>query len=343
MIITRDIASVLSSLPVLHAADKVFVLADSNTAIECVPLIVQKHTEMIVISAGEEHKNLASLQTIWDALTEYQATRHSLLICVGGGMITDLGGMAAATFKRGMQFVNVPTSLLGAVDASVGGKTGINYHGLKNLVGVFAQPAETVIYPEFFRTLDGIQRLSGFAEMVKHALLTGNDLLDRTLAFDIEHFDLDDLTPLIEKNIETKSRIVEADPTEKGLRKTLNFGHTLGHAFESLSHQQQHPIPHGYAVMWGMVGELYLSMLKMNFDRHDVSRLSALAREYYTPLNINCKQYDTLFALMQQDKKNHHDRIIFTLLAAAGKAETDCNVTRNEIYEALDFIATNAG
>lgn len=343
MIVTRDIISTLTGLSALHDADKLFILADSNTAIECVPLVIQQHTKMIVVPAGDENKSLTNLQYIWDTLTEYEATRRSLLLCVGGGMITDLGGMAAATFKRGMQFVNIPTSLLGAVDASIGGKTGINYRGLKNHIGVFAQPAETVIFPDFFNTLDYTQRLSGFAEMIKHALIADASLLRCTLAFDLERFDLEELTTLVEQNIDIKARIVAADPSEKGLRRVLNFGHTLGHAFESLSHQQQRPLPHGYAVAWGIVGELYISMLKLDFDRQTVSRLASYVREHYPPLGITCKHYDTLLALMQQDKKNHNDTIIFTLLSAVGRPETDCSATRDEIYEALDFITANAG
>lgn len=337
MTITSDIDSTLNAVATKADADMVIALTDSHTT------AFTRHGYLsslpqITIPAGDENKDLKHLKLIWDSLTELNATRHSLLICLGGGMITDIGGLAAATYKRGMKFINIPTTILAAVDASVGGKTGINHNGLKNLIGVFAHPEQIIIYPEYFRSLSMEMQLSGMAEMIKHALLDSKELLTQTLSSDIGSMDVDKLSNLICRNIDIKQRIIDADPTETGIRKALNLGHTLGHAFEAYALQKHRPIPHGYAVMWGLVGELYLSVIRMNFDKSIVSTLTAFARNYYPRLNISCKDYDALINLMQHDKKNHHGKTRFTLMADIAKPVIDCNPTTDEINEALDYI-----
>lgn len=325
-------------MPVVRGADRVIVLADVNTAERCVPIVGCRADEVIVVPAGDENKTIEQLQHVWNVLIRRGATRQSVLVCIGGGMVTDLGGLAAATYMRGMPYVNVPTTLLAAVDAATGGKTAVNYGGMKNMIGVFAEPRETVICTELFRTLDYAQRMAGMAEMVKHGLLADREMLGRTLAFDTDRFDTEELLPLVKDNIELKERIVEADPYDTGVRRALNLGHTIGHAIESRSQEAGRGMLHGHAVMWGLVGELYLSMMKLGFDRRLVSAVSAYAREYYPRPELSCKDYDRLSDLMRHDKKNHHDRILFTLLAGVGEWKLDCEVTEEEIKEALDFM-----
>lgn len=314
------------------------VLADSNTVSLLPKLGLQDIPYIMTVPAGDEHKTLGSLQSVWDNLIQFGASRRSLLINVGGGMITDLGGFAASTFKRGMQFVNIPTTLLAMVDASIGGKTGINYGGAKNMIGAFASPLKVELHVELLETLPMRQRLSGFAEMIKHGLLSGPELLNRTMAFDLDKFDLSELKPLIESNIAYKQRVVEADPREASLRKTLNFGHTAGHAFEALLLEKGRPTEHGFCVAWGMVVAAYISVVKLGLASELLTRLNAFVRETYGPLPFDCKAYDRLYELMLEDKKNHDNKILFTLLSEVGNQKTDCEVTRNEIFEAIDFM-----
>ena len=325
------------------AVDRVFVLVDENTAECCLSRVDLSGFEpfVIKIKAGDESKTIDAAVGIWNELVDNGATRSSLLLNVGGGVVTDLGGFVAATFKRGMRFVNVPTTLLGVVDAATGGKTGVNFRGLKNEIGVFAMPERVVINPKFFETLDFKNRLSGYAEMLKHALIADPILLEQTLAFDLDEFDLKRLSVLLKDNIDVKERVVAIDPRELGVRKALNFGHTVGHAFESLSYEMGMPMLHGFAVMWGMVAELYLSLLKLNFDKSVLMRVLRFAKEYYGAFPYTCREYDRLYELMMHDKKNSGGQINFTLLAGVGDVRINQSVTKEEVFEALDFIREN--
>lgn len=318
-------------------ADMAIVLADSNTQALLQRLELQDIDHIIIVPAGDEHKSLCSLQSVWDNLIKFGASRRSLLVNVGGGMITDLGGMAAATYMRGMPFVNIPTTLLAMVDASVGGKTGINYGGAKNVIGVFAEPARVVLHPELLDTLPVRQRLSGYAEMVKHGLLAGNGLLDDTLCFDIDRCDTAELGPLIERNIQFKQSVVQTDPHESGPRKALNLGHTVGHAIEALLIERGRSAEHGFCVAWGLIAAAYLSVIMTGFPREQLTRLTAFVRETYGPPPVSCDDYDRLYSLMQRDKKNSDHNINFTLLSDVGHPLVDCRVERDEIFEAIDY------
>lgn len=337
--VEAELVAVVKSL----AADRVFVLVDDNTAEFCLSKVDLSEFNpcVIKIEAGDDLKSIDTAVDIWNVLVDNGATRSSLLINLGGGMVTDLGGFAAATFKRGMRFVNVPTTLLGVVDAATGGKTGVNFRGLKNEIGVFAKPEKVLIDTRFFETLDFKNRLSGYAEMVKHALIADSILLEQTLAYDLDEFDGGRLSLLLKQNLDIKESIVERDPNEKGQRKALNFGHTVGHAFESLSYEVDAPMLHGFSVMWGMVAELYLSFVKLKFDKAIVSQILAFAKEYYGAFPYTCKQYDRLYELMTHDKKNSGGLINFTLLAGVGDVRINQNVTKEEVFEALDFIREN--
>ncbi len=317
--------------------DRAFILTDTNTRQYCLPLLNLPDDRVITIAADDTHKNIESLSSIWNYLCENGATRKSLLIILGGGMVTDIGGFAAATFKRGIRFINIPTTLLGAVDAAVGGKTGINFHGLKNEIGVFAPAEFVLIDTRFFKTLDRENFLSGYAEMLKHGLLDSEAEWNKLLLFDPENIDYEQLRDLLVYSVGIKERIVKADPTEQGIRKALNLGHTIGHAFESLSHEQHRPAAHGYAVVWGLVCELYLSFKLLGFDKDKMIRTFRFIKDYYGAFCFDCSQYDRLYELMQHDKKNESGRINFTLLSDIGAICINQTASKEDIFESLDF------
>ena len=253
-------------------------------------------------------------------------------------MITDLGGFAASTFKRGIAFINIPTTLLSQVDASVGGKTGINFGGLKNEIGVFNCAASVILSSEFLRSLDHKNLLSGYAEMLKHGLISNEESLAELLRFDLESLDYSQLGTLVAKSVAIKEGIVEQDPTERGLRKALNLGHTAGHALESLAMEQGRTILHGYAVAWGLVCELYLSVVKCSFPKDRFRQTVQFVRQHYGDPVIDCKEYERLYAFMQHDKKNEGDSINFTLLGGIGDIRINQQATKEEIFEMLDFL-----
>ena len=347
--------------------DHIFVLTDENTLEKCWPMLSNfyglKNAKIITIKAGDQNKTLDSLAYVWQELANGGATRHSCLINLGGGMVTDLGGFAASTFKRGMNFINLPTTLLAMVDASVGGKTGINFRGLKNEIGVFNDSKFVILNTEFLATLDKENMLSGYAEMLKHGLISNEDTWAELIEFEFDVKDSSDdsnnnstqrstfniqrstfkrLQRMVADSVKVKENIVEQDPIEKGLRKALNFGHTFGHAFESmsLSPDSPHisPLLHGYAVAYGIICELYLSSVKVGFPTDKMRQTVTYIRENYGTLPITCDDYDELIRLMTHDKKNTSGTINFTLLAGIGDIRIDQTATIEEIKEALDFL-----
>lgn len=322
--------------------DRVFVLMDTTTAALCRPLLdgsrCLQQARPIVIGATDTHKTLETLSGVWQALGEGGASRHSLLINLGGGMVTDLGGFAASTFKRGIDFVNIPTTLLAMVDAAVGGKTGINFNGLKNEIGVFRESSAVVVDTNFLRTLDGDNLRSGYAEMLKHALLSNDRMWAEHLNFDLDAPDYARLQGMVADSIAVKERIVTEDPLEKGIRKALNLGHTVGHAFESLALQRQRPVLHGYAVAWGLAVELYLSSALNGFPTSKMRQTVQFVRENYGRFEFTCDDYDTLYAYMAHDKKNVGGVVNFALLDDVGRIHLDCHVGRQLLQEAFDFL-----
>lgn len=322
---------------------KVFIICDENTVEKVLPIVAQESSRIvsahvIATPVGDENKDIASLVGIWNGLQQGGADRHSIIINMGGGVITDMGGFAAATFKRGVRFVNVPTTLLSAVDAAVGGKTGINFNGFKNEIGVFKEADAVVISTRFFKTLPLEEVKSGYAEMLKHGLLEGAESLDRLLDYDISALDTDKLLVMLEESVNVKRRVVVEDPFEKGIRKALNLGHTAGHAFESLALERKSPIPHGYAVAWGCVVELVLSHLELGFSSALLHRVARFVRENYGAPHIECRDYDVLLDYMRHDKKNSGGKINFTLLSAPGKIEINQYPGDDEIRNALDIF-----
>ncbi|MBR1712645.1 MAG: 3-dehydroquinate synthase [Alloprevotella sp.] len=324
--------------------DRIFLITEETVARHCLPLLGDvPETEnwmCITLPATDAHKDLDSLARAWQALQEGGASRHSLAVNLGGGMITDLGGFATATFKRGMDFVNIPTTLLAMVDAAVGGKTGINFNGLKNELGVFRDARQVVIDTQFLRTLDAHNLRSGYAEMLKHALLDSTDMWARHVGFDLDAPELGTLQQMVAESIRVKGHIVSKDPTEKGLRKALNLGHTIGHALETLALQQGHPALHGYFVAWGLVAELYLSCTQAGFPTERMRQTVQFIRRYYSNYNAlpDCKEYGQILSLMRHDKKNSGGVISMTLLGDIGDCRIDCHPADGEILEALDFL-----
>jgi 3-dehydroquinate synthase len=321
--------------------DRLFILTDEHTHRLCLPQLqnipaIQDATE-IIIGAEDVHKNLETLASVWQALSEQGATRHSLLINLGGGMVTDLGGFAAATFKRGIAYINIPTTLLSMVDASVGGKTGINFNGLKNEIGVFAPASSVLLETEFLRSLDAHNFFSGYAEMLKHGLISTPEHFAELLSFDTEQIDYVALKAMVGRSVQVKENIVEQDPKEHGIRKALNLGHTIGHAFESLALAENRPVLHGYAVAWGIVCELYLSHIKTGFPKEKMRQTIQFIKENYGAFAFNCKQYDRLYELMLHDKKNTAGIINFTLLKEVGDICLNQTADKETIFEVLDF------
>lgn len=334
-----DLTTILGSM----SYDRLFILTDSNTHKLCLPILQKitllKNVKVITIEADDTNKTLEALASVWLELSKHEASRKSLMISLGGGMVTDLGGFAAATFKRGIQCINVPTTLLGAVDAAVGGKTGINFNGLKNEIGVFSAASAVILYAEFYKTLDIYNILSGYAEMLKHGIISNDNDLQKLLAFDFENIDYIYLNQLVGESVFVKERIVKEDPFEHGIRKALNLGHTVGHAFESLSFEENRPVPHGYAVAWGLVCELYLSREITGFPNEKLKQIVHFIRRNYGTFPFTCKQYDRLYELMTHDKKNEAGIINFTLMGEVGDIRINQKATKEQIYEALDFYA----
>ena len=321
--------------------DKLFILTDEHTHRLCLPQLQSipalENAAEIIIGAEDVHKNLETLASVWQALSEQGATRHSLLINLGGGMVTDLGGFAAATFKRGIAYINIPTTLLAMVDASVGGKTGINFNGLKNEIGVFNDSKFVILDTEFLRSLDAENICSGYAEMLKHGLISTEDMWKELITFDLANPDLKHLQQMVADSVKVKERIVEEDPHEQGIRKALNLGHTFGHAFESWALKRK-PILHGHAVAFGMICELYLSATHTGFPTEKMRQTVSFIKEYYGTLPITCDDYDELIELMHHDKKNQNGIINFTLLGGIGDIRINQTATVDEIKEALDFF-----
>lgn len=334
----RDLVSAISECE--H--DRIFVLTDETTQQLCWPKIKNfkalKNSTPIIIKATDTHKNLDTLSQVWQALSNGGATRHSLMINLGGGMVTDLGGFAASTFKRGIDFINIPTTLLAMVDASVGGKTGINFGGLKNEIGVFSDSRFVIINTQFLDTLDHDNICSGYAEMLKHGLISDERTWAELVTFDFDTPDLSQLQRMVAESIKVKERIVEADPHEHGIRKALNLGHTMGHAFESFAMRRGTPILHGYAVAYGLISELYMSARKTAFPTDRMHQTVRFIRENYGTLNITCDDYPTLIELMHHDKKNTSGIINFTLLGNVGDIRINQTANEEEIKEALDFF-----
>lgn len=347
MVICKDLKTELDAFLQTLKFDKVFILTDENTYINCYPSLKDLSTLsqalVFTIGAGDIHKDIEQVGYLWKRLSDEGASRNSLLINLGGGMITDLGGFVGATFKRGLQTINIPTTLMASVDAAVGGKTGINFNGLKNEIGSFYPPLCVFICNDFLRTLDRDNLLSGYAEMIKHALISSREIYSSVFSFEPEIENISQLDKLVEQSVAVKERIVEEDPKEKGIRKALNLGHTIGHAYESLSFKKKRPLLHGHAVAAGLVGELYLSHKVCGFPMKELSQIVYYIKTYYPVFVHDCDDYDVLYELMTHDKKNEGGVINFTLLSGIGQVQINQSVDKKLILSALDFYRESFG
>lgn len=317
---------------------KVFVLVDTNTEKFCFPAL-QPFLEgfaydIIEIDPGEQNKNIDFCIGVWKMLLDFGADRKSLMINLGGGVVTDMGGFAAATFKRGIDFVQIPTTLLSQVDASIGGKTGIDLDHIKNIIGTFTQPKAVFIEHQLLRTLDQRQLISGFAEMLKHGLI-----YDAGYFRTIKNIDASEINAAaIYRSVEIKNAVVTTDPHEKGLRKILNFGHTIGHAVETLSlEKDSDPLLHGEAIAIGMICEAYLSRISNGLSEEELRQITETIRRYFPDYPLQSVQDSDLLDVMKNDKKNDQQRIGFALLNMIGSCNFNNFATEEQIIESLDY------
>jgi 3-dehydroquinate synthase len=336
----NDASAALHSFFSETAYSSLFILADEHTKKSCLPKIKRylpalRNARVIVIKSGEKNKTIQTCIKIWDELSKQNADRRSLLINLGGGVITDMGGFAASTFKRGIDFVNFPTTLLAQVDASIGGKTGVDFNQFKNQVGLFAFPKAVFVIPAFLKTLSKRELLSGFAEVIKHGLISDLHYWKKIKSTNPLH--TKNWEKVILKSIEIKNSIVSADAYEEGIRKYLNFGHTIGHAVESSSLKSKKPLLHGEAIATGMICEAYLSHKYCGLKTQELNEIIATITAAFHPKPIPYPA-DKLIERMYQDKKNNNSEINFSLLSAIGKAEINNFCNKSLIEESIIFF-----
>lgn len=324
--------------------DQLVLISDQQTEHYCLPLFISHYVKdhschTLTIPSGEAHKTLQTVERIWKELYRLNVSRNALVLLLGGGMLLDLAGFAAATFKRGVPMINIPTTLLAAVDASVGGKRGFNFMETKNMIGCFQKAVQTWIEPQFFTTLPQEEILSGYAEIIKHALLEGREELATILKIDDPlALTAEEWGKLVLHSIQTKRRIVSDDPYEKGPRKMLNLGHTFGHALESyFIHTGHPPIPHGYAVAAGLIMELFLSHQIYGYPSQLLYQVANYIRERFPLLSFPCKDNEIVVHYMKQDKKNRGNQILAALLRSPGEYAYDTALRASDCLMAMDY------
>ncbi|SFC32569.1 3-dehydroquinate synthase [Spirosoma endophyticum] len=337
---TVSIAPLAESLPAFLDSNDfsdIAVIADNHTSRFCYPELksfLPKHT-LIRLKSGEEQKHIATCELIWDALTRANFDRHALVLNLGGGVIGDMGGFCAATYKRGIAFAQLPTTLLSQVDASVGGKLGIDFRGFKNHIGVFKQPEAVLIDTTFLATLPERELRSGFAEVIKHCLIADATMWDEIRRRDLEE---QDWSTLVAHSVAVKQRIVEQDPTEKGLRKILNFGHTLGHAVETyFLTQPRKRLLHGEAIAVGMIAEAYIAVHKKMIDEIVLTQIEEYIFAVYGNVRLLDGDIEPILSLTLQDKKNRGHQVRMALLDGPGSCAFDIPVTASEMRRGLEF------
>lgn len=316
------------------------LLVDENTHEFCLPIILNNLEtdipfEIIEIQAGEDLKNIETATQLWEILAEFKADRNALMVNIGGGVITDLGGFVASTYKRGVKFINIPTTLLAMCDASIGGKTGIDLSYLKNMVGTFANAEEIFVDTDFLKTLPSEELRSGFAEMLKHGLIADEKHWQDLIS--ISNISAENIQPYIKRSMEIKENVVEIDFKEQNIRKTLNFGHTFGHAFESLFLKNEKPIMHGEGVAVGMICETYLSFLKQFISEDTCISIIKKVQNFFPYISISNLKEEEILNLMLNDKKNRSGEIKFSLLKAVGEGNFDISATKEEMKACLNF------
>ena len=321
---------------------KLFILVDTNTHEHCLSLFLQQlqgeyTIEIIEIPAGEENKHIQTCSGIWESLADLGADRHSILINLGGGVVTDIGGFIACTYKRGITYINVPTTLLAMVDASVGGKTGVDLGNLKNMVGVIGESEMVLVDTSYLATLPQNEMRSGLAEMLKHGLIQDAPYWKQLQV--LSNLSVADLPSLIHHSVGVKNKVVLQDPTEKNIRKFLNFGHTLGHAIESyyLTHPVYERLLHGEAIAIGMIMEGYISHKLFDLSAQELQEISKVFMDVYPHVPIQDQDINPIIELLAHDKKNKNGVVLFCLLERIGQAVYDCQVSTELIQEAIAY------
>ncbi len=319
----------------------VFILCDTNTRDYCLPVLDNFILfcfveDVLTISPGEENKNIEVAITLWQQLLDKNVDRNAVLICLGGGVVCDMGGFVGATFKRGIDYVFVPTSLMAQVDASIGGKTAINFNMIKNQVGLFHQPYSIFTVPAFLDTLPEQEIFSGFAEMLKHGLIADKTYWEELAK--VKHTSQIIEPGLIKKSINIKTTICNADSYDKGERKKLNFGHTIGHALEAFALSASHTLSHGEAVALGMMVESHISYQKKMISEMELLSITDVLRGFFPSFSLEKKEYDSVLSYLQKDKKRVGDKMNFSLLKTIGEAVVDQQVDREEIMLALEYM-----
>jgi 3-dehydroquinate synthase len=327
----EDLQALLAQL----SFSQLFILVDSNTKIHCLPIIEKALPSAVnhfVVQPGEKNKTIATCMEIWTAMTDVALDRKALVINLGGGVLGDMGGFCASIYKRGIRFINIPTTLLSQVDASVGGKLGVDFKGLKNHLGVFNEPEAVLISPIFLSTLSKNELRSGYAEIIKHGLIRDKAYFE---SLNFKNWEKSDWKKLIKHSIAIKSEVVASDPKEAGLRKILNFGHTIGHAFETFYLDGEKHLLHGEAIAAGMICEAWLSRQKLGLPVDELAKIEAAFFSLYGKITIDESEIESLLNLCLQDKKNEGNSLLFSLLKKIGDCEFNIPITRKEIHEAI--------
>lgn len=337
IIFTAEAKQALSRVLNQLSFSKLAVLTDENTQSLCLPIvssILPEDTIFISVRSGEVQKNLETCTEIWSQMTDAALDRKALMLNLGGGVITDMGGFCASLYKRGIRFLNMPTTLLSQVDASVGGKLGVDFNGLKNHLGVFNEPETVIIAPEFLKTLPQAELRSGYAEILKHGLIRDKSYFNKLKTTNWESQDWENL---IIHSVGIKKAVVEADPKEAGLRKILNFGHTIGHAFESYFLDTKNHLLHGEAIALGMICEGFLSFEKIGFSFEELDQLTKTMIQIYGKVEFSVNELNPILDLCLQDKKNEGSSLLFSLLNSIGDCAYNIPVNRDEIREAIIY------
>lgn len=336
IILTNTPGSDLERFLTKRKYSKILVLADENTQQACYPLISESLPahDVLTVDSGEENKVLETCEAIWQTMTDAQLDRHAVVIILGGGVLGDMGGFCAATYKRGIDFILIPTTLLAQADASIGGKLGIDFNNFKNHIGVFKQPALTLLHAGFLETLPETELRSGFAEIIKHALISDKKLWDTIRAKDLKS---QDWSLLLKQSAEFKYSVIEHDPYEKGLRKILNAGHTVGHALESYFLSAENKILHGEAISAGLIAEAYIASKKKMLDEQSLKEITDYLLKIFGKLNVPENALNEIAALCLQDKKNKGNSVLGALPEGIGKAKWDVEISSAEIVDSLKY------
>jgi 3-dehydroquinate synthase len=334
----NEVFDVLLEQLIEKSYSQVFILVDEESERHCLPSLQRTlfDTKVIKIKSGEAHKNIQTTQFIWNELIKSEADKHAVMINLGGGVIGDIGGFAASTYKRGIDFINVPTTLLAMVDSSIGGKLGIDYADVKNSIGMIKNPAGVYINPIFLTTLPERELRNGFAEMIKHGLIADEDYWSKIL--NVQRISVEEIVPLISGSLKIKMQIVKKDPEEKSTRKLLNYGHTIGHAIEAYSLiKDKHPLKHGECIAIGMICESYLSKEFSGLSGRELRAVTEVISKHYQKYSLRNILSPELIKFMRQDKKNTLHQINFTLLKRIGKAGIDYTCSDQQISLALNY------